>query len=586
MRSTTSVALLLVACTLFLSALSTAQAVSPAAIKSLVFTSVQRQIDVRGQVVIHIIDLTIANQGSEPVDHVIVTVPNVKQLAVFGAHETKNKNVLVKQLATTALTVEEVTSLSLAGEYTYYKVNLARALQSDKTYTMQVTMGWTHSLINEPAEAIQGQEHLVMLKDHAHLLSPYVMKNEMTSVLLPTSRVESHTTVEDKTNVRGETINYGPFHDVQPFTVTPITVHFPTNFQFARISTMTKQIEASMWGNVAVEDRVTLHNDAPRLKGSYSRVDYVRHQQMGQNHGSFRGLAAHLPFSAFDIYYRDEIGNVSTSHVRYPDYDDQPVVFEVMPRFPMMGGWMTDFYYGYSIPSRDSLFTDSNHPELFMLNVSFASPFLITVVDDLTVRVVLPEGAGNIRVEVPFPVDSQSRDVHFTFLDITGRPVVVLRKSNLISTVHNQHFQVYFTISPLTKWKEPAMVAIAILALFAATMVYVRIDLSLGGSSSSSSKASVFSSLSSAHSQFSKLLTKLVDSKSAVSDSEINALLDNFKKVTEHKEYSKVAERVFAAEQESLKSIKALVKGGKAAEAASKIQHNTEHVESLLEALA
>lgn len=60
-----------------------------------------------------------------------------------------------------------------------------------------------------------------------------------------------------------------------------------------------------------------------------------------------------LPASAKDVYYRDEIGNISTSHLHETD---DGVELELRPRFPLFGGWKTNYYIGYNVPSYQYLF--------------------------------------------------------------------------------------------------------------------------------------------------------------------------------------------------------------------------------------
>lgn len=61
-----------------------------------------------------------------------------------------------------------------------------------------------------------------------------------------------------------------------------------------------------------------------------------------------------LPASAQDVYYRDEIGNISTSHLQVLD---DSVEVEVRPRFPLFGGWKTHYMIGYNLPSYEYLYT-------------------------------------------------------------------------------------------------------------------------------------------------------------------------------------------------------------------------------------
>lgn len=53
-------------------------------------------------------------------------------------------------------------------------------------------------------------------------------------------------------------------------------------------------------------------------------------------------------FDASDIYYRDNIGNVSTSTVRHRLGG---VDLSLLTRFPLYGGWKTSWYQGYNLPT-------------------------------------------------------------------------------------------------------------------------------------------------------------------------------------------------------------------------------------------
>ena len=53
------------------------------------------------------------------------------------------------------------------------------------------------------------------------------------------------------------------------------------------------------------------------------------------------------------MYYRDEIGNISTSNMFS---HDEAVDLELRPRFPLFGGWQTRFYIGYNVPSYEYLY--------------------------------------------------------------------------------------------------------------------------------------------------------------------------------------------------------------------------------------
>ena len=72
-------------------------------------------------------------------------------------------------------------------------------------------------------------------------------------------------------------------------------------------------------------------------------------------------------------------------------------------RFPLFGGWQTQFYIGYSVPTEVALFTAEDGR--YKLKFDFFTLFEDVWVDEMETKVVLPEGATDIRVEVPYPVE-------------------------------------------------------------------------------------------------------------------------------------------------------------------------------------
>jgi len=186
-------------------------------------------------------------------------------------------------------------------------------------------------------------------------------------------------------------------------------------------------------------------------------------------------IRAILPASATNIYYRDQIGNISTSAVRH---EDGQTVMEVMPRFPMFGGWKTDFYIGYDVPASQFLRVDAKDSSRYMLNMSFSSPFPDAVVDQLQVNVILPEFSSDINWVTPFEIDSESRDTHVTYLDTIGRPVLILNKDNVVR-LHDQPFQVVYRLSSFYLLHEPLLIVASFFGLFLCAMLYFRIELSL-----------------------------------------------------------------------------------------------------------
>ena len=129
-------------------------------------------------------------------------------------------------------------------------------------------------------------------------------------------------------------------------------------------------------------------NNYDRINGHFSRIDYLLKQQEREKSNVVEALHAHLPKSAFNILYRDDIGNVSTSRI-----SDTPVtkVLELRPRYPLFGGWKYKWHQGYDVPLDFYLVKKSGND--YTVDISFTPPIQNLTIENLRVELVLPEGA-------------------------------------------------------------------------------------------------------------------------------------------------------------------------------------------------
>ena len=74
------------------------------------------------------------------------------------------------------------------------------------------------------------------------------------------------------------------------------------------------------------------------------------------------------------------------------------------PRYPLYGGWKTDFKIGYDVASSDLISVDKQS-HVHSLNISFGIPFKEPVTDHLITRIALPEGAHDVKVVCPYDID-------------------------------------------------------------------------------------------------------------------------------------------------------------------------------------
>ena len=71
-------------------------------------------------------------------------------------------------------------------------------------------------------------------------------------------------------------------------TQADVTLHFENNTPFLTVTEMTRVIEVSHWGNIAVEETLDLYHSGAVLKGSFSRYDYQRQQDGVSSVKSFK----------------------------------------------------------------------------------------------------------------------------------------------------------------------------------------------------------------------------------------------------------------------------------------------------------
>lgn len=446
------------------------------ALSDLLLSKVDRRVYLTSQVVRITSTLKVENAGPNTASEVLLafTEQQAKNMAYLMAtsHRGKGK---VKTPVVSLPVVEVANPKDMPSSLTFYSVSLPKGLSEGDTFTFDVSAVFTHVLRPVPELITQADIQLVLYQDSAHYLSPYAVKAQSLSVKLPDSRIESYTKLEN-TNIHGSEIKYGPYENLPAFSYSPISVHFESNQPFAVAQELVREIEISHWGNVQVTEHYKLVHGGAQSKGEFSRLDFQARPNV-RGASAFRYLVANLPPRTHSVYYRDEIGNISTSHLRG---DSKKTELLIEPRYPMFGGWRTAFTIGYGLPLKDFLYESEGKR---FLNITFGSPIAELVIDALIVKVVLPEGSSDISVATPFPVE-QWQETKISHLDIDGRPVVVLKKTNVVPE-HNQNFQVYYRFSTLSMLREPLMLISGFFFFFVACIVYMHADISISKSSAS-----------------------------------------------------------------------------------------------------
>uniref|UniRef100_A0A8C2ZTB4 Dolichyl-diphosphooligosaccharide--protein glycosyltransferase subunit 1 n=1 Tax=Cyclopterus lumpus TaxID=8103 RepID=A0A8C2ZTB4_CYCLU len=430
----------------------------------LVNEEVKRTVDLGTHLAKITAEIVLSNQGHSAVQSFILAVEAelAPHLAYVGA------SVKGDEEEDGTLELQQTTIQGQSG--LFYKVHLPSSLAAGAQLKTKVEMTLSHVLRPFPTHITQAERQLVVFQGNHYLYSPYPTRSQTTRVRLASKTVETYTKLGNPSK-NDEILEYGPFRDVAPFSEDAMKIHYENNSPFLTISNIIRTIEVSHWGNIAVEETIDLRHTGAVLKGPFSRYDYQRQSDSGIS--SVKSFKTILPASAQDVYYRDEIGNISTSHLQVLD---DSVEVEVRPRFPLFGGWKTHYMIGYNLPSYEYLYTLGDQYALKIRLVDHV--YDDQVIDSLTVKIILPEGARNIHVDTPYKIDRRPNQLHYTYLDTFGRPVLIATKNNLVEH-HIQDVVVHYNFNRILMLQEPLLVVAAFYILFFTVIIYVRLDFAI-----------------------------------------------------------------------------------------------------------
>jgi oligosaccharyltransferase complex subunit alpha (ribophorin I) len=417
-----------------------------------------RDIDISSQLAKYIVSIKAKNNGGDDVSSFIhpISKEENSHLSYIHAYQGSDKMLQVSQLD---VPLENP-------NYAYYKITFASPLKKGSTVDFKIEYVLTKFFKVYPAEITQSESQFVLWKGSSSYVSVYSIESDETKVKVGSGKVVSHTGTKS-----GNAIAFGPNKNISPFTNNEVSIHYENNAPFVVVTSLERTIEVSHWGNIAIEDHVEIVHKGAKLKGSFSRLDF----QIDRRTKSpiVKSLKATLPAQASDIYYRDQIGNISTSMVR--GYDNR-VEVEMRPRFPLLGGWRTNYILGYNVPSREFLYSTGSN---YALKIPLIHPLYDNmVIEKAEIKIILPETAHNFKIVKPYTVSQLPNSLHYTYLDTVGRPVLTFQKDNLVEH-HSQQFTIYYEYSFMSILREPIIAVVALMAIFAAFIFFNRCDFSI-----------------------------------------------------------------------------------------------------------
>ncbi|XP_058819683.1 dolichyl-diphosphooligosaccharide--protein glycosyltransferase subunit 1 [Topomyia yanbarensis] len=417
--------------------------------------NVDRTIDLTSQLVKISYKITLEHKSKKPINNYLFIVQNEERerLAFISAKDSSKKDLKLTETASPKGVI--------------FSMNLPSGSPNPVVYIDTV---FTKSLLPYPTSIAQTDRQLVQYFGNVYVYSPFKTVTQKTTVHLSSRNVESYT--QFKPAVQSDsTITYGPYDNVAAFSVEPLTVHFENFTPFMTVTNLERVIEVSHWGNIAVEETIDIVHSGAALKGAFSRYDYQKDSR--SNQACVKSYKTLLPASATGVYYRDTNGNISTSAMRVLK---DSVELDLRPRFPLFGGWKTHYTLGYNVPSFEYLFQTG---ENFLLKMRLVDHiFDDMIVDEVTTKIILPEGSTNIKLIAPYSVTRNLDTLHYTYLDTTGRPVISFSKKNVVEN-HIADFNLKYNFSRVMMLQEPLLVVGFLYIMFVLVIIWMRLDFSI-----------------------------------------------------------------------------------------------------------
>ncbi|CZT14141.1 probable oligosaccharyltransferase alpha subunit [Ramularia collo-cygni] len=401
-----------------------------------------------------------------------------------GGLEVKDK----KQPERSGFSVE-VVAIDPQDTTEYYKITLPTALAPAEQLTLSITYHILSALTPLPALIAQNDKQYVLHKFSAYAPSAYPTLKQKTKLKLPTTDVPDVVKLPSALNAEGKddpqkqgsTFTYGPYGELEAGAVQEVSLRYEFTKPLTHVKLLERDVEVSHWGgNIATEERHWLTNRAAGLKNHFSRVAYQQSSYYNPPTSALKELRFPLVTGSLDPYFVDDIGNVSTSRFRS---NVREANLELKPRYPIFGGWNYNFKVGWNGELQNFLRRTEKGAESFVLKVPFLEgPKQAEGVEyeKVVTRVILPEGASNVRFETTVPLISNTTTLVHSFMDTLGRTTLTLTAINVVDDMRDRELLVVYDYPFAARFRKPLTIFGGVMLVFVVSWVVGNLDVSIG----------------------------------------------------------------------------------------------------------
>ncbi|KAG7114365.1 Dolichyl-diphosphooligosaccharide--protein glycosyltransferase like [Verticillium longisporum] len=424
------------------------------------------------------INVLIENVDKEPQSEYYLPF-TADQMSRLGGFEVKDR----KNDEAGPFTAELV-EVDPSSDLQYFRINLPAPLKAGGQQTLGISYYSLKSYTPLPAAISQEEQQYLVYDFSVYCPSAYPTTKQKTELKSHSANIPDYTKLPGTGDVAefpkkdGAKLTYGPFDAKPAGAVSPASVRFEFTKPVSHVSNLDRDIEVSHWGgNVAFEERYTLFHRGANLSNPFSRVKWAQSQYFNPTSFALKELRFPLKAGSEQPYYTDVIGNVSTSKFRS---SKREALLEAKPRYPIFGGWRYPFTVGWNSDAKNFLRNVAGGG--YVLNVPFLEgPKQPEGVEygQINVRILLPEGAENVKIWTDVPetsITEASVDVFKTFLDTVGRTSVTLKARNLVDEFRDREIYVSYDYSITSALRKPLVVFGSMVAVFVGAWAIGTLD--------------------------------------------------------------------------------------------------------------
>ncbi|BCR94174.1 dolichyl-diphosphooligosaccharide--protein glycotransferase subunit OST1 [Aspergillus luchuensis] len=391
----------------------------------------------------------------------------------------------------------EATEFDSNRDFQYFVVHLPKPLAPSSQITLGISYSALNTLKPRPAAISQTDRQYLAYAFSAYAPSAYTTATQKTKIKFPSTNVPDYTTTDLTSGAdperQGATYTYGPYADVAPETTYPASVRYEFTKPVITATLLERDLEVSHWGgNLATEERYWLRNNGSKLTDNFNRVEWTISSYQQLPSSAIRELKIPLKPGSVDPYFTDDIGNVSTSRYRPGKVPNRDASLELRPRFPIFGGWNYSFRIGWNNDLSAFLRKAVTGADSYVLKVPFIEGPKVPEgiqYEKAVVRIILPEGARNVRYELlekatsnGLPGANQIQTEltsHKTFMDTLGRTALTLTVEELTDEARDSQIVITYDYSLWDGLRKPVTITAGLFTVFVAAWAIGNIDVSI-----------------------------------------------------------------------------------------------------------